>query len=364
MIEDVRLDRLRLPLKQPYKLALGAVTDFDTILAHVVTRQGEGTGEATILTGYTDETIEDGWARAQALAPRLLGASAEAAKDMALRELADAPFTLTAFISAIEMAEGHPILNVETAHDVPLLAGINATDHLGVEREIEAAIRAGYDTLKIKVGFDLEADLKRVAFIQRCNSGRAKLRVDGNQGYSPADGVRFATSVSSDSVELLEQPCAASDWQAAAAVAAVKNIPIMLDESIYGLEDIKRAAKLGATFVKLKLMKMGSLTRLAEGLDLISAMGMQPVLGNGVASDLGCWMEACVARRHVGNAGEMNGFLRQRQSLAVAPIEVARGRMRLRGAGEILALDQTRVAAARVAQARARVPLKARRTAS
>ena len=363
VIEDVRLDRLSLLLTEPYKLALGAVTAFDTILAQVMTNGGKGIGEATILPGYTPETIEDGWERAKALAPRLPGSSTEAAKKLALRELADAPFTLTAFVSAIEMAEGHSILDVEDADGVPLLAGINATDPAGLEREIEAAIRAGYDTLKIKVGFDLDADLKRVAFIQRCNGGRAKLRIDGNQGYSPDDGVRFATRVSPDSVELLEQPCAASDWQAAAAVTAVKNVPIMLDESVYGLEDIKRAASIGAAFVKLKLMKMGGLTRLADGLKLIGDLGMQSVLGNGVASDLGCWMEACVARRWIANAGEMNGFLRQRQSLAATPMEVVGGKINLH-AGQTLALDERRIAAARVANVHARVPLKSRRMAS
>ena len=75
---------------------------------------------------------------------------------------------------------------------MPLLAGINATDPAGIEREIEAAIAAGYRTLKIKAGFDLDADLQRIAFIQRCNGGRAKLRIDANQGYSRDDGVRFA----------------------------------------------------------------------------------------------------------------------------------------------------------------------------
>jgi len=367
VIEDVRLDRIRLPLKEPYKLALGAITAFDTMLARVVVKGREGVGEATILTGYTSETIENGWARSLALAPRLIGASSCAGKALAASELADAPFTLTAFVSAIEMAEGHPILNVEVEQGVPLLAGINATDPVGIEREIEAAIAAGYGTLKIKAGFDLAADLERVAFIQRCNAGRAKLRVDANQGYSRDEGVRFAAGLSPEAIELLEQPCDAADWTAAAAVAEIKNVPLMLDESVYGLEDIKRAARLGAAFVKLKLMKMGGLTRLQEGLTLIRDLGMQPVLGNGVASDLGCWMEACVARSHVDNAGEMNGFLRQREPLAVTPIRIEGGRMHLQ-ARAALALDDARIAAARVAQSHPRPrppsPAGSRRMAS
>ena len=54
---------------------------------------------------------------------------------------------------------------------------------------------------------------------------------------------------------------------------------------------------------------------------------MTPVLGNGVACDLGCWMEACVAARSIDNAGEMNGFLKTTESLFSTPIEVEDGAM-------------------------------------
>lgn len=121
---------------------------------------------------------------------------------------------------------------------------------------------------------------------------------------------------------------------------------------------------LEAAFVKLKLMKMGGVNKLAEGLALVRELGMEPVLGDGVASDLGCWMEACAARHHLRNAGEMNGFLRQRAPLAADPIIAEDGKMRL-GAGARLTLDETRMASVRVAHAhRAVVPPAARSAAA
>lgn len=329
MIRELSLVRLALPLTVPYKLAFGAVTQFDSILVTATLDAGEGIGEATILSGYTDETIEGAWARAKAFAGRLPGLAPDEAKALAAAELADAPFTATAFITAIEMAEGHPLLAIDAPAAVPLLAGINATDPAGIEREFETALRDGYETLKIKVGFDVDTDLDRVRLIQRLNAGRARLRIDANQGYGREDGLRFAREVSPDGVELLEQPCAAADWDSAAAVAKASAVPLMLDESIYTEADIDRAGAIGAAFVKLKLMKLGSLTRLAAALDRIRALGMTPVLGNGVASDIGCWQEACVARRHVDTAGEMNGFLRQRRPLVTTPLRVERGAIRL-----------------------------------
>ena len=86
---------------------------------------------------------------------------------------------------------------------------------------------------------------------------------------------------------------------------------MMLDESIYGLDDIRRAAELkAARYIKVKLMKLGGLDRLAAAIDTIRDCGMEPVLGNGVACEIGCWMEACIARGRINNAGEMNGFLK------------------------------------------------------
>jgi L-alanine-DL-glutamate epimerase-like enolase superfamily enzyme len=343
IIEQLRVSRLKIPLTQPYKLALGNVAAFDTVLVEIVIAGRSGLGEATILNGYTDETIEGSWELAKTLTGKLCGLSQDAACQWIEAEIRrTAPFTATAFQTAIEMAMVHPLLAIDKSIAVPLLYGINSTDHAGIEREVEAALAVGYRTMKIKVGFDLEADVARVGLIQRVNRGRAKLRIDANQGYSRDDGCAFARRIAPDSVELLEQPCRADDWDAARAVVATSDVPVMLDESIYDLADIDRAAAIGAGFVKLKLMKCGSLGALARGLERIRQFGMVPVLGNGVASDIGCWMEACVASTMIDNAGEMNGFLRQRRGVVRNPIGVEAGSMQLQ-AGTIPQLDQDRL---------------------
>jgi hypothetical protein len=58
------------------------------------------------------------------------------------------------------------------------------------------------------------------------------------------------------------------------------------------------------------LKKLGSLARLEAALQRIAALGLVPVLGDGTATDISCWMEAGVARTTIGNAGENNGFLK------------------------------------------------------
>src|SRR6185437_16662606 len=104
------------------------------------------------------------------------------------------------------------------------------------------------------------------------------------------------------------------------------GLTLMLDESIYGVADIERAANEHACRnLKVKLMKFVGLDALAAAITRIRAMGMQPVLGNGVACDVSCWMEACVAARHIDNAGEMNGFLKADRMLFAPPLAVDHG---------------------------------------
>lgn len=321
-IERVAIAHLEVPLRQPYRLAFGDQHHFHCLLVTMVDSEDrEGAGEAALLTGYTDETVDSAWSFAADLAPRLAGERRTQIARVLDRLPPGRAFSGSAFRTALEQAAGHPILGVRGR--VPLLGGVNskATDRDALEAEIERLIATGYRTLKVKVGFSLADDLEAVRLIRAIVAGRAGIRIDANQGYSTADGVAFVAAVDPDGVELIEQPCRAGDWDAAVAVKRAARAPVMLDESIYGPDDIRRAADLRcADYIKLKLMKMGGLNRLVDGIRLIRACGMLPVLGNGVATDLGCWMEACVAAKHIDNAGEMNGFLRPVGHLLETPL--------------------------------------------
>jgi len=327
VVERVSLHRLEVPLASPYKLSFGPVTKFDTILVEAQDSDGRiGLGEATLLTGYTDETVEGAWGVMQRIAAGFPGLAPQRCLEQPAGLARDAPFAATGLATAMEMLLASSWLRVDVATRVPLLGVVNGDDPAELEAEVAKLLEEGFATLKIKVGFDALADARRVQRIQKAVAGRCRLRIDANQGYDREAGLAFARALDPEGIELFEQPCAAADWDAARAVAAVSPVPMMLDESIYGMDDIERAAELrAARFVKLKLMKMGTLETLARGLGRIRELGMEPVLGNGVACEVGCWMEACIARTLIGNAGEMNGFLKPVTRLLAEPLRFAGG---------------------------------------
>lgn len=351
MLTRIDTYRLSLPLTTPYHLAFGDVIALDTILVVMHDdRGGEGYGDATVLTGYTDETIEASWPLASAFAHRLVGLDLAAAKAEALALAPQAPFVATAFASAVEMLESAPVLHLEHDIAVPVLGAINDTEPDAMRAQIDRLCAAGYRTLKIKVGSAApEADARRISAALAHVVGRAALRVDANQGYTPAQAIAFANAVPVDGIELFEQPCAAGDWAAHMAVVPHCPLPLMLDESIYHEADIDEVARRrAARFVKVKLMKFATLERLAAAIERIRGHGLEPVLGNGVASDVGCWMETCVAARHIRNAGEMNGWLKMSRPIFESPMRVEGGAIRL-PAGWQPRLDHAAIAAATLA---------------
>lgn len=330
-LATIVLRRLVLPLVQPYRLSNKVLTEFRPIIAEILADDGgEGWGETIISAGYSIETPEAAWAHARTLADRLAGQDMAGARAALTPDAAAAPSIASIFHAALDMIERKTVLTTREAATIELLEPIQAKDLDALPAEIDALIGRGYRTLKVKVGFDVAADLARVRVMQRAAAGRAELRLDANQGYSAEQGRRFVGSLDPAGLQLFEQPCAKADWAANAAVAEVSKVPVMMDESIYGMADIDRAAQMrGVGFVKLKMKKMGSLDGLLAGLARIRRQGMRPVLGDGVATDISCWQEACAARAAIDNAGEMNGFLKLKTPLFANPMPVAGGAIRL-----------------------------------
>ncbi|HWQ39056.1 MAG TPA: enolase C-terminal domain-like protein [Burkholderiales bacterium] len=319
-------------LVTPYRLSSGDLVAFDPIVVEAIDADGrEGWGEALIVPGYAPESAEHAWEMCCGLSERIAGLGTAAARRLVTERRDASAGASSALLAALEMMVGHPMLTVERECRVPLVAPCQAHDPAEIADEVERLITTGFRTLKVKVGYDWREDLRRVSRIQEATAGRAMLRLDANRGFSESDATAFASRLDPRGIELFEQPCAAHDWAANGAVASASAVPVMLDESIYGIADIERAAQLpGVAYVKLKLKKMGGVEMLVRALRRSAELGLDAVLGDGVSTEIGCWMEATVGARMVRNAGEMNGFLKVHQRLFTNPLEFKEGAIVLR----------------------------------
>jgi L-alanine-DL-glutamate epimerase-like enolase superfamily enzyme len=328
-LQEIVLRTVRLPLIRPYVLSYRTFTEFEPIIVEVRDGGGQvGWGEGHISPGSSSETRDGGWTFCREYAAAVIGKDSSEAKAIIARDVAASKVAATALLTAIEMLEGHPLLTVERETRLPLLTAFSSSAPGDIEREVEQSLNDGFRTFKIKVGKSAEDDARRVKLIQRAIAGRATMRLDANRAYSEVDACRFVMTLDPAGIELFEQPCPTEDWEANARVASVSPVPLMLDEPICTLADVKRASAIANVgFCKLKLKRFGGLDLLREALDAVHEWGMEAVLGDGLSSEVGCWMEACIARVTIRNAGEFNGFLKPNVRLFTEPLRLVAGEL-------------------------------------
>ena len=326
-LRKATLRRLRQPLIRPYRLSYRTFEEFEPYLLELEDSDGRtGFSDGHISPGSSSETRDGGWRFLVDALTGAIGCDLADLKAVTLARFETSKVAATTIVTAIEVLEGHPCLAIATATPQPLLTPLNSLQPKAIATEVENWLGQGFRTLKVKVGKDVDADLARVAAIQKAVAGRATLRLDANRAFSRDDGVRFARRLDPTGIELFEQPCDSDDWAANAAVAGASPVPLMLDEPICTLADIERAATIeGVGYCKLKLKRFGSLDRLIEGLDRVTAVGLQAVLGDGLGSEIHNWLEACAGRDRIDNAGEFNGFLKQRERIMSPRLEFANG---------------------------------------
>jgi len=329
-IQKIEAYRLRLPLIKPYHSSLGDLPHFDTmvVLAHC---QGKmGVGETTPLEGYSWETVEGVWSLVRQLGSQAAGSDIAEAKSTVKSHSSSSPFAATAVMTALEDLEGQELLRPPDAPaGVDILGILNETTREGFEKTVPSLLEKGFRTIKFKVGFKVKEDIDKVRFIQGLIANKARLRLDANQNYSFEDALLFGKSVDPAGIELLEQPLKPDDWDGMERLSRGYPLPLMLDEAIYSADDILRAGKLKcAKFIKLKLMKSGGLQSFADEIRLVRDQGMDIVIGNGVASDIGCYHEALVSHHMaLPNAGEMNGFLKPKEAVVNPRLKFENGRI-------------------------------------
>jgi L-Ala-D/L-Glu epimerase len=321
-ITRITLRRMELPLVRPYRLSYRTFEVFEPYLVEIEDDDGRsGFGDGHISPGSSAEGRAGGWNFLSETCRGAIGRDSEEVRAATLEKAPRSKVAATALVSAIEVMTNHPLLAVDAPSILPLLAPVNPSEPAAIRAEIDAGIAAGFRTFKVKVGKDVEADLDRVRAVQTAAEGRATLRLDANRAFDRDDATRFAERLDPEGIELFEQPCDADDWAANAAVAAISPVPLMLDEPISTRDDIARAGALpGVGFCKLKLKRFVSLDALHEGLEAVRAHGMEPVLGDGLGSEVHGWLEACAARRTIRNAGEFNGFLKPKSRLFADPL--------------------------------------------
>ncbi len=304
VVEALEARALSVPLREPFVIATGRVdaTRAVEVEVRIVCRgvRAVGLGEAACLPPVTREDQPDVlWADERAAHEVAHGSSAEALLTP-LGPVARAGLE-TALLDALARAQGVPLRVLLGGRPGPARLESDVTVAIAEPAkmaELAASwARAGFRALKVKVGKDLDQDARALLAIARA-APSARLRIDANAGYRAEEAIALARSCErlGIPVECWEQPCAADDLAGMARVAEALEAPVIADESVKTLADVRHlVAHRWADGINLKLAKTGSLEECVRMGREASAAGLRRMVGGMVETRLGMTAAAHVA---------------------------------------------------------------------
>ena len=267
-IEAIDWFRCRLCRKERFVIATGASKETTNLLVRIRSGTLEGWGAAApnTVTGETPETIERFLLEARA---RLIGSDPRdiPAVHRSMQELAQAnPAAMAGVDLAVHDLVGKmydaPVCGLlgQQKESIETSMTIGIADFESTIEKAKSSVESGFRILKLKIGLDSEEDIRRIRGVREAVGEGVRLRIDCNQGYSLAMAKQVVKELEPLSIEFIEQPVTAEDWDGLRELTAVSSIPIMADEAVKTPEDAERLVDGGyADMLNLKLMKCGGI---------------------------------------------------------------------------------------------------------
>ncbi len=289
-IRDVEIFPFTLQQKVPIKIALPTPLTMDNVFVRLRTEDGvTGVGEASPYSAVTSETQQTDVAMARSLADLVRDRD---------------PFTIAKIVDDMDvLSPNNP--SIKAAFEMALwdicgkIAELPICCLLGKYRDsfetdktifietppamAEAArdvVREGFRTIKVKVGESPEKDIARLAAVREAVGNDIALRIDANQGWSPAEAVRSLRGIENYHIQACEQPVPHWDMEGLRYVRDHSSVPIMADESVHSPHDAIEAVRKDAVdLINIKLMKTGGILNAVRVAQISAAAGIQCMLG-------------------------------------------------------------------------------------
>ncbi|WOX05251.1 dipeptide epimerase [Microbulbifer pacificus] len=308
-IVDVKLGMLQVPLVTPFKTALRTVECVEDVIVMLETDTGHigyGNAPATaVITGDTHGSVIE--AVRSIFTPLVLGRDV-ADLNRLTRQIQGAMINNTSAKAAVEIAlydlfaqsYNTPLYRILGGGESSLTTDITiSVDYIDkMVADAERAVERGFEILKLKVGKDIGLDIERIKAVYAAVKGRAILRLDANQGWSPKQAVMAIRGLEEAGVllELVEQPVKANNLEGMRYISERVKTPIMADESIFGPHDVMDVIqRQAAEIINIKLMKTGGISNALKIADLAGLYDVECMVGCMLETSIGVSAAAHVA---------------------------------------------------------------------
>jgi O-succinylbenzoate synthase len=295
-IDRISIYRVRLPLITPFRTAFGNDAAIESILVRLGSGGVSAWGESAPWENpaYSPESAAGAFlASRNFIAPLLLGKTIDTG-DALQKELLcikGNPFAKAAFDLAWwnlqAKQEGVPLWRKigGTTQDVACGADIGVLDSIeDLLREIDLAMEAGYERLKLKYRPGWELDMLEAV---RNRFPDIVIHVDCNSAYTLKD-IAMLKKLDDFNLAMIEQPLMHDDILCHSILQKQIKTPICLDESISSPQKADEAIQMGACgFINIKPGRVGGLTNALAIHNLAQAAGIPCWVGGMLESSLG-----------------------------------------------------------------------------
>ena len=292
-ITDVKITKFSANLMRPLKVAFGIVETSDNWIIKVTTDEGlYGLGCAAPFEFVTGETMETCRLVLEMFAKAFIGfdpldiAGAHKLMDSMIYGNGSAKCAFDiALYDIIGKYENKPVWKLLGGTDPVVMnditIGIDEPDVM-TSMAKKYVFEKGFRILKIKIGLDLEHDLRALTMIREAVGKDVRIRIDANQGYDVGKSLKALAEFEKIGIDAAEQFLPWWDFDGAAELIKKNktSVRLMLDESIHNPYDAERAAKgRCADFFNIKLMKCGGLYNGAKIADIAERAGIGCMVG-------------------------------------------------------------------------------------
>lgn len=299
-VTGLRVHCVSIPSKAVHSHGSGDVGRINAALCELTTASGlTGWGEASPWPVFTGTVEANAAALVTHLRPCVIGSDpvqVEAIMSKADRVLVGHPeakaalecalLDLTGQIVGLPIAE---LVGGRHRNEIPLSFSVANPDFDADLEDVARLWDDGVRILKVKTGFaGHKFDLMRLEKLRETYGDALSLRVDYNQGLPAYDAVRHIRELEAFRPDFVEQPVKRGEREALAEITRAVDVPIMADESVFGVHDALRGASDRiADIFSLKTAKSGGIRRCLEVTAIARAAGIE-VYG-------GCMFETSIA---------------------------------------------------------------------
>ena len=298
-VDRIVLREIRLPLKEPFRISSGVVSERRIALLELHHPDGI-VGWSECVAGeqpnYSDETIDTAWlALREWIAPRILGRALEGpqvvhellARDFRGHRMAKAAvemgcWELSARLCDVSLATllGGTRDRIVTGISIGLQESADAL----VERA-RAALAQGYRKIKLKIAPG--RDVAYVRAVREALGPDVHLMADANSAYTLADA-ELLKQLDAFDLLMIEQPLGRDDLVRHASLQRLLATPLCLDESITDVERAEDMITLGSgRIINIKPGRVGGFAMSIAIHDLCQRHGIPVWCGGMLESGVG-----------------------------------------------------------------------------